>query len=71
VTAWNKMMKDFVNIQQRSFYSDGLQKPVDCWDSFIEEMGGRTENVHGVTTIKRSEIPVRLFLLFSAHFDRK
>jgi hypothetical protein len=58
VTAWNKMMKDFVSIQPRSLYSDGLQKPVDCWESFIEEMVGGTENVHGVTVpSKRQRSP--------------
>jgi len=36
MTAWNKMMKNIVSIQPRLFYSDGIQKPVDCWDSFIE-----------------------------------
>jgi hypothetical protein len=30
--AWNKIMKEFVSIQTRIFYSDGLKKPVDCWD---------------------------------------
>ena len=49
-------MKDFVTIQPRSFYSDGLQKPVDCWDSFMEEKG-KTENVHGVTVQSKRHSP--------------
>jgi hypothetical protein len=44
-----KMMKGFVSIQPRSFYSDGLQKPVDCWAGFMEEQWEKSENVHGVT----------------------
>jgi hypothetical protein len=71
MTEWNKMMKDFFSILPRSFYSDGLQKPADCWESFIEEKGKNSERPWCDCTVSTSEISVRLFFLFSAHFDRK